>query len=448
MKADPRTAAPANAALSGPAQPRDRRSLRRTNLGVVLRILRDAGPRSRAQLAGDTGLPKPTITNLVAELVTLGLVSEGPAQREGAVGRPGTLVHLDGRDICGIGVEISTSDVYVLALSLTGDIAYEHRSPVDVARAGTDAVLDRTARSVQACLSGLEQDGKRPIGLTLAVPGVVDPSLGVVAYAPALGWRNVPVAEELLARLEPAPPRLTAENVAVENDAKAGAMAEYVRVQDMAGQDGTGRDLGVGVHDMVCITGERGIGAGIISDGRLLRGRSGFAGEVGHMPLGPRGSGGPLGPLGSEPRVCVCGRYGCWETLVGLDAILRLAADDGDEIHDPSVELETRLAELHRRADDGDPRTLEALDRVADDLGLGIAVLADVLNPGVVVLGGYFTHIGDLMLDRVRHVVRDRVMAPDAGGCEVLLSTLGFTAAARGGAYLALDAVYQDPSAV
>lgn len=419
MKADLRTAALPNDALSRPAQPRDRRSIRRTNLGVVLRILRDAGPRSRAQIASDTGLPKPTITSLVAELVSLGLVSEGPTRREGAVGRPGTLVHIDGRDICGVGVEISTSYVHVLAISLTGDSAYEHRSALDVVHADTDAVLDHTARSIKDCMSALERDGKRPIGITLAVPGVMDRSLGAVEYAPALGWRNVPVAEELRARLAPALPRLT-----VENDAKAGAIAEYVRVQDMD------------VHDMVCITGERGIGAGIISDGHLLRGRTGFAGEVGHMPLG------------SERRVCVCGRHGCWETMVGLDAILRLAADDGDEIHDAAVELETRLAELHRRAELGDPRTLKALGRVADDLGLGIAVLADVLNPGVVVLGGYFTHIGDLMLDRVRQVVRDRVMAPDAGGCEVLLSTLGFTAAARGGAYLALDAVYLDPSAI
>ncbi|MFD6891737.1 ROK family protein [Streptomyces sp. NPDC059957] len=424
MKADLRTAALPNDAHSGPAQPRDRRSIRRTNLGVVLRILRDSGPRSRAQIAGDTGLPKPTITSLVAELVSLGLVSEGPTQREGAVGRPGTLVHIDGRDIFGIGVEISTSYVHVLAISLTGDTAYEHRSALDVVHAETDAVLDHTARSIQDCMSALERESKRPIGITLAVPGVMDRSLGAVEYAPALGWRNVPVAEELRARLTPALPRLT-----LENDAKACAIAEYVRVQDMGVHD-------MDVHDMVCITGERGIGAGIISDGHLLRGRAGFAGEVGHMPLG------------CERRACVCGRHGCWETMVGLDAILRLAADDGDEIHEAAVELETRLAELHRRAELGDPRTLEALGRVADDLGLGIAVLADLLNPGVVVLGGYFTHIGDLMLDRVRQVVRDRVMAPDAGGCEVLLSTLGFTAAARGGAHLALDAVYQDPSAV
>ncbi|MFF1839148.1 ROK family protein [Streptomyces sp. NPDC058231] len=386
---------------------------------MVLRILRDSGPRSRAQIATDTGLPKPTVTSLVAELLALGLVREGPAQREGAVGRPGTLVHIDGRHICGIGVEISTSYVHVLALTLSGARAFEHRTAVAVAESGTDEVLDLTARSVRACLAALERDGIRPVGVTLAVPGVIDAHTGTVHYAPALGWRGVQVVDGLRARLEQPVPPLT-----VENDAKLGAIAEYVQAQ------------GAGVRDMVCITGERGIGAGIISGGQLLRGASGFAGEVGHMPLDP------------ERRQCVCGRLGCWETMVGLDAILRLATDVDDEVHDPDVELENRLAELHRRADSGDARTREALSHVADGLGLGIALLADVLNPGVVVLGGYFSHIGDLMLDRVREVVRDRVMAPDAGGCEVVLSTLGFRAASQGGACLALDAVHQDPSGI
>ncbi|MFJ9340531.1 ROK family protein [Streptomyces sp. NPDC101733] len=404
---------------AGPSSPRDRGSIRRTNLGVVLRILGEAGPRSRARIATETGLPKPTVTSLVAELVALGLVREGPAQREGAVGRPGTLVHLDGGDICGIGVEISTSYVHVLALTLGGDRAYEHRGAVAVPGAGSEAVLDVTAAVIRTCLAALDHDGVRPVGLTLAVPGVIDAAAGTVDYAPALGWRGVPVREGLLARLTGTPPGLV-----VENDAKLAALAEHALVQ---GED---------VSDMVCITGERGIGAGIISEGRLLRGATGFAGEVGHMPLDP------------QRRPCVCGRLGCWEVMVGLDAILRLAADEDDPVHDPTVALETRLGELRRRARDGDPRTREALARVAEDLGLGLGLLADVLNPHTVVLGGYFTHIGDLMLERVREVVRARVMAPAAGACEVRLSTLGFGAAARGGAHLALDAVYQDPGAV
>ncbi|GAA1367864.1 ROK family transcriptional regulator [Streptomyces beijiangensis] len=414
---DLRAATPMYAASAGPSRSRDRGSIRRTNLGVVLRILRDSGPRSRAQIAVDTGLPKPTVTTLVAELVAHGLISEGSAQREGAVGRPGTLVRIDGRGLCGIGVEISTSYVQVLALTLSGDTVHQHRVAVAVAEAGEEEVLDLTAQAIRASLTALGRDGIRPVGLTLAVPGVIDTAAGTVEYASAIGWRGVAVADGLRRRLEQRLPRL-----AVENDAKLGALAEYVQAQ------------GSDVHDMVCITGERGIGAGIISDGRLLRGSTGFAGEVGHMPLDP------------ERRPCACGRRGCWEAMVGLDAILRLAAADDDWIHDPAVELESRLEELRRRALDGDARTREALARVAEDLGLGVALLADVLNPRVVVLGGYFTHIGQLMLDRVREVVRERVMAPDAGGCEVRLSELGFAAAARGGAYLALDAVYQDPA--
>ena len=178
------------------------------------------------------------------------------------------------------------------------------------------------------------------------------------------------------------------------------------------------------------------MGAGIISGGQLLRGTAGYSGEVGHMPLGP-----------AHAR-CVCGKTGCWETMVGLAALLRKVADPGDSVHDPELDLETRLADVAARARAGDPRTLQALATVADDLALGLALLADVLNPRAIVLGGYFAFLGEHLIARVRAGVLERVMAPEAGGCEVLLSTLGFTAPSRGGAFLALDRLYQDPSGV
>ena len=416
---DPRAASPPYIEPSWATESRDRGAIRRTNLGVVLRLLRDAGPRSRARIAADTGLPKPTVTSLVAELVALGLVREGPTRREGAVGRPGTLVHLDGHAVCGIGVEISTSYVQVLALALDGEPLHERRVTVPVGAAGPEAVLDLTAREIDACRTAVQQSGVHPVGITVAVPGVVDAATGTARYAPAIGWCDVAVTDGLRARLTAPPPSL-----ALDNDAKLAALAEYALAR------------GTDVHDMVCVTGERGIGAGVISAGRLLRGAAGFAGEVGHMPLDP------------ERRPCACGRRGCWETMVGLDAILRLAADEGDSLHDPAVELKDRFALLRTRAHARDPRTRAAMARVADDLGLGVALLADVLNPRVVVLGGYFTHIGDLMIERVREVVHERVMAPNAGGCEVRLSTLGFAAAARGGAHLALGAVFEDPATI
>lgn len=419
MKADLREAAPHAVALAGPSKPSDRASIRRTNLGLVLRLLRDSGARSRTRIAADTGLPKPTITNLIGELVDLGLVREGREERSGSVGRPGLTVEIDGHAFCGVGVEISVDYLSVVALTLRGDEVYRRRTAVDVRAAGPESVLDDVAELVRAALRAIADRGARCVGLTLAAPGVVDLAAGVAKYAPNIGWQEVPVLRGLRERLGPgAPP------AALENDAKLGAIAEYLVVQD---QD---------IHDMLYVTGEVGVGGGIISGGQLLRGSAGYSGEIGHMPLDPGG------------LLCGCGRRGCWETMVGMAALLRQVADADDPVHDPSLDLETRLADVAARAARGDARTLAALDKVADDLALGLALLVDVLNPRAVVLGGYFAHLGAYMIDRVRAEVLRRVMAPDAGGCEVLLSTLGFTAPSRGGAYLALDRVYQDPSAV
>ena len=404
-------------AMTGPAKPTDRASIRRTNLGLVLRLLRDSGARSRARIATDTGLPKATISSLIAELVEHGLVSEGELERDGAVGRPGHAVEIDGRTVCGIGLEVNVDYLSVIALNLRGDLVAEGRTAVDVREAGPAPVLDSAAGLVQDTINTLRQRGIRTLGVTLAAPGMIDLDAGTVSYASNIGWREVAVVDGLRSRLGPSAPP-----VHLENDAKLGAIAEYLVAS------------AAGIHDLLYLTGETGVGAGIIAGGRLLRGTAGFAGEVGHLPLGPA----------DGPR-CACGRTGCWETEVGLAALLRFAADPDDTVCDPSVDLVQRLAELRRRADSGDRRTLAALERIADGLGPGLVLLLDLLNPRLAVLGGYFAYFGDYLVERVRREVDTSVMAPHAGGCEIGLSTLGFTAAARGGACLALDAVYEDP---
>ncbi|MEU6990112.1 ROK family transcriptional regulator [Streptomyces sp. NPDC046465] len=416
MTADLRGAGVRDLGGAGPPRAGDRASLRRTNLSLVLRLLRDAGPRPRAQIAAETGLPKATITHLVAELMESGLVREGEAERHGFVGRPGRTVEIDGRTVCGIGVEINVAYLSLIALDLRGEVVARRRTPLDTRGTEPAAVLDRMAQAIAETRTALYARGVTPVAVTVAAPGVIKTGSGVVSYAPNIGWQDVAVTEGLCERLGPgAPP------IGLENDAKSGAIAEYLVA---ASAD---------IHDLIYVTGETGVGGGIISDGRLLQGSAGFAGEIGHMPLDPGG------------LPCVCGRVGCWETLVGLAALLDRAAPPPDPVHDPTVDLEQRLTELRRRADAGDAATLTALRGIADGLALGVALLADVLNPRAVVLGGYFTHFGDYLIDRVRAEFAARVMAPEAGGCEIVLSSLGFSAAARGGACLALDRVYQDP---
>jgi predicted NBD/HSP70 family sugar kinase len=251
----------------------------------VLRLLRDSGPHSRSRIAAETGLPKPSISSLISELIDLGLVRETYEERLGSVGRPALLIELDGRALCGIGAEIGVNFVSASALALHGKPVYERRLAVDVPAEGPDVVLGHITMLIREALGAIRESapGGRCVGLTVASPGVVDIEKGVTQYAPNIGWHEVPVLAELRARLGPQSPPL-----ALENDAKLGAIAEYLVVQD--------RDI----HDMLYVADEVGVGGGIVSGGRLLRGSTGHSGEMGHMPLDPGGT------------PCGCGRRGCW----------------------------------------------------------------------------------------------------------------------------------------
>lgn len=395
----------------------DQMSVRRSNLSLVLRHLATAGSRSRARIAQETGLTKATVSSLVGELGARGLVRDGTIER-GVLGRPGHRVELLGTGACGVGVEVNVDYVAAVVVDLAGRVVSSERLPLDGPRLGPVAVLDEVARLVERCLDVVATESSHVAGVTIALPGGVDVDSGTLTYAPNLGWREVPVVTALTERL--------GRDVAlrVDNEANLAALGEY-----RAGSAS-------GTADLLLLTGEVGVGGGVISGGRLLRGGRGYGGEVGHMVLDPAG------------QVCGCGRRGCWETVVGLGPMLRAAAGPGDPLLDPAVDLDDRLDELTRRATAHDARTLAALAQVGTSLGIGASLLVNVLNPSVLVLGGYFATMGPWLLEPVRRQLAEHVVAPAAGGCRVEISTLGFSAAVRGGALVALDAVLDDPTSV
>ncbi len=398
----------------------DHVSLRRNNLSVVLRHVREAGSRSRARIAADTGLNKATVSSLVAELVERGLLRDGQAEA-GALGRPGQLVELDGRGVCGVGAEINVDYLAVTALDLSGEIVTERRVPLDVAHLDPGTTLDRLAELIREAVAAVEARGGQTAGVTLAVPGLIQSATGMLKLAPNLGWTEVPVVDEMRERLGG-----RGYPVRVDNEANLGALAAYSEMKRTAET----------VQDLVLLTGAVGVGGGMVTDGHLLRGGHGFSGEVGHMPVAPVGG------------ICGCGRTGCWETVVGLTALLNKATDPDDPVRDPSLDVEQRLAEITRRAEAGDTRTLRALADVGTWLGIGGAILVNILNPDVLVLGGYFAVLGPWLKEPLENAIRDRVIAPDGGGCRVVRSELGFAAAVRGGAQISLDQVFIDPTLV
>ncbi|GGU27354.1 ROK family transcriptional regulator [Nocardioides albus] len=407
----------------------DPAAVRTARLGLLLRSLRDGGPRSRGRLAEETGLTRSVATGLVDELAELGLVSCEDAGRRGA-GRPGIQVRLVGGAVCGVGAEINVDHLAVVALDLSGTVIAEARRGIDGRSLPPDGVLDEVADLVADALAEARTAGSTVTGITVGVAGLVDATTQLVTLAPNLGWRDVDVAEEVRRRLattaSPVPP------VRVANEATLAATAE---LEPTGSAHSDPADL-ADRADMVVLYGEVGLGGAIVSGGRVAPGRHGWAGEIGHLPVDPRG------------RLCGCGRTGCWETVVGLRALLEAATDPDDPVRDPALTLEERLATLVERARLADGRTLAALEEVGSWLGTGAAVLVNTLNPGTVVLSGYFAVLGEWLLPALEARLAADVLAPRAGGTRVAISAFGPTAAVRGGALVSLEPLLSDPTAL
>jgi predicted NBD/HSP70 family sugar kinase len=394
----------------------NQRAVRRHNLGVVLRHVSEHGPRSRATIALETGLNKTTVSSLVTELIGLDLLVERGLEQRGTVGRPGQVVELSGSGVVALGLEINVDYLAVRALDLTG--AERHRS-LDVRdnrRVQVGEVLDRLGSLASAALDAVHGEGLRPVGATVALPGLVDATGGALLVAPNLGWTGVPVVDELHERLSGPPFPLAADN-----EANLAALAEL--------WEGTAR----GLSDVLYVSGEIGVGAGIIIRGELFRGAQGFGGEFGHMTIDPGG------------RPCACGSRGCLETLAGLEALLETAGLDAREATTTAGSGEP-VAELAGRARMGDEQALAALRDAGRWLGIGIASAANLLNFQAVVLGGFFAQLATWLASPIARELDMHVLASDWGIPRLLPSTLGPEAAVRGAAALSLRRVLSDPA--
>lgn len=393
--------------------------MRRSNLALVLRHLQDQGPRSRADVAVETRLSKATVSSLVAELVNRGLVREGALRQEGAIGRPARLLEVDGSRVGALGLEVNVDYIAAFGRDLGGQILVERRIAFDAMNATPDEALSRLAVITREALAEMTRRGAVAAGVTVAIPGLIDVARGHVLLAPNLGWREVPVAARLAAELDAGVP------VRVDNDANLSALAEF--------REGSA----AGTADLVYLTGEVGGGGGVIVGGRLLRGPDGFAGEVGHMSVDPTGI------------ECGCGRRGCWETKVGLAALVRLATpDQGYATPGPVPDPEVRLAGILDLAAAGDQRTHLAFAEVGRWLGLGCSILVNLFNPHVLVLGGYFARVAEFVIPTAQAELDRLVIAGQAGMCRIEASTLGFEAAVRGGCGVAIEGVLEDPTSV
>jgi predicted NBD/HSP70 family sugar kinase len=397
----------------------DRPDIRRHNLSLLLRVIAARGKLSRANLSAETGMTRATAGSLVSELIDLGLVTETGSRGTTGPGRPGVMLELDGSNVLTIGIEIHIGYMRILVRDLAGRETLQRK--VALSAAAVDEVIDAVAQEINEAVSAAQDAGRTVIGTAIAVPGVVDVADGTVVFAPNLGWENVP----LLARLRPlVAPGL---ELVVDNEANLGTLAEFYE----------GPFAGAG--SMAYIFAETGIGVGVMVNRTLWRGASGGAGELGHMPIVLEGG-----------KPCACGRTGCWETLVGIVALVNAVLPDDAErlLADPAMDREA-LANVVREAAEADqPEVRARLNEFGRWVGIGVSHILDSLDPEIVMLAGHLSLVGPWILDATRASARDHTMPRIFDRCQIVTSTSGFASSGRGGALLIAQSVFNNPGLV
>ncbi|MEU9073138.1 ROK family transcriptional regulator [Kitasatospora sp. NPDC048538] len=392
--------------LPGPAS---QRGMRRANLALVLGVIALA-PRSRAEVAAETGLTRAAVSSLAEQLIAAGLVVEaGPAAPSGKVGRPGTALGLNPLGPGGLGAEIGVEHLGACVVDLRGEVRAWRRREVRNRGRRPAAVMADLAELLG---SAVAESGLRPAGITLAVPGLVGISGGVLQRAANLGWEDVPLAAGLRPELRAAGAADLAElPVEADNEANLGGLAE--------------RWLGEGPEHFLYVSAEAGVGAAIVVGGRLLRGARGYAGEFGHLPVHPDG-----------PR-CACGANGCLEQYAGEAAVLRAAGLTG--LPGDWVAL------LAERAEAGRERVLAALAGAGTALGTAAAGAVNLLDPERVVLGGGYARLAPWLLPAMQTELAARVTVRPWSDARLAVSRLGRRGPLLGAAVGVVRAVVADP---
>ncbi|MBP2326277.1 putative NBD/HSP70 family sugar kinase [Kibdelosporangium banguiense] len=381
-------------------RPAGQHTVRRHNSALVLAAIADSPGISRAGVAARTGLTKATVSSLVDRAIAAELVVDGePARRDGP-GRRGTALSLSPAGPHGLGVEIGVDYIATCLVDLTGSVSRQRIRPVDNRSQPPNRVLVKVARAIRTAVAELPV---RVGGVGVAVPGLVESSTGFLRTAPNLGWRNVDIQAELRERTD-----LADMPILVGNEANFAALSEM--------WSGGHEEL----RDFVHVSGEIGIGAGIVMNGALFEGVRGFGGEIGHLPVDSKG-----------PQ-CSCGARGCLETMAGQDTILRQA---------DAPDIDT----LTERLQANDRKALTAVRSVARWLGTALSNVVNLLDLPTIVLGGTYARIEPWLHDLLQEELELRVVSAAWSQMRILPSTLGTEAAVRGAASSAVRAIVADP---
>ena len=358
-------------------------TIRYINRQIVLNYIREKEPISRAEISHETALQRSTVSLIVDELKTRGLIYEVEGESTG--GRPPTLLRLRAAGCMAIGVDVGTAQTTVAVADLVGRVV--ERETFD-----THPDAATTLRRLTASVEKFIRNNVNIEGIGVSVPGLVDPETGAALFIPHFKWRNWALAADLS--------EATGLPVTVDNDANAAALAELW----------LGRPEIRDVRDFILVLVHEGLGTGIIFDGQVYQGVAGAAGEFGHMTIGK-----------GAPVVCAAGSEECWEAFASERAALARYKLRRSDANDSDLSFRKLIDKAFAK----DDAAREALVETGRYLALGISNLTKGLSPEAVIVAGDIARAWPLIAEELRSTLTANTICSDLVSAPVFASTLG-----------------------
>ena len=395
--------------------------LKQVNRTLVLNLVKSAGPISRAEIASRSNLSAATVSNLASELIAEGLVHEVGVV-ETARGRPPVMLSLNSKARYVVGVKVMPDSLVAVVTDLDAEVVAQ-RSSASLARgrgpgSSTEPrpaeVVEHVADLVRSVARDAGVEMPELLGVGVGLAGVIDSNAGVCRYSPFFGWRDVNLVTPLTSAL--------GLDVFLENDVNSLTIAEQ--------WFGHGR----GSDSFVVVTVGRGVGAGFVVNGQFYGGHEGGVGELGHITVLPDG------PL------CGCGKRGCLEMVASDRALVSAARAAGIDTlgGEAGAELMT-VEDLVGAAERGDEVARSLLAESGRWLGVGLAMVVNLLNPELIIVAGEGVEAGEWRLGPMRDALNEGRFDSLGTNAQLIVESAGDVTWARGAACVVLSEFFKSP---
>ena len=369
-------------------------ALRERNRQRIIDTLLASGPLTQAELSRHTGFSSATVSNIIKVMTALGTVTTEPTTSSG---RRAMLVRVSSTGAVAVGIDFGRRHLRIAIMTLGYSIVAEEFVSLEAGHRAEHSI-DLAAKILTEMLKANNIEPSSVLGVGVGIPGPIDRRTGTVvqgAILPEWVGIHLPTLEERL--------RFP---VVFDNDANLGALAEVTWGPHSS------------VEHLIFIKIGSGIGAGLILNSRLYHGSLGVTGEIGHETINDNGT------------ICHCGNRGCLETVASTAVMIRLLSREG--------ELPITTADIVRNALAGDSATLRVLDDAGLAIGRGLATIANLLNPQIIVVGGPLSALGDILLAPIQRGLLRHAVPSIGNWTTLVMSSLGERAEALGAAALVL----------